>query len=58
MSGHPGGMGVTTDPPAPAGGGPRRLGPGLAGAARGNGDPSRAGHGGTQESYYGVARCQ
>jgi len=58
MSGHPGVMGVTTDPPARAGGGPRRLDPGLAGTARESGDPSPAGHGGSQASYYGVARCQ
>ena len=57
MSGHPGVMGVTADPPVPAGAGPRELSPRLAGAARGTGDPAPAG-GGSQESYCGVARCQ
>jgi hypothetical protein len=57
MSGHPGVMGVTADPPVPAGAGPRQLGPGLEGAARGAGNPRPAG-GGSQESYCGVARCQ
>ena len=58
MSGHPGVMGVTTDPPVPAGVGPRELIPGLEGAAWRTGDPSLAGRGGSQESYCGVARCQ
>jgi hypothetical protein len=58
MSGHPGVMGVTADPPVPAGAGLRALGPGLEGAARGTGDPPAAGSGGSQESYCGVARCQ
>jgi hypothetical protein len=57
MSGHPGVMGVTADPPVAAGAGPRQLGPGLEGAARGAGNPRPAG-GGSQESYCGVARCQ
>ena len=34
MSGHPGAMGVTTDPPAGAGAGSRELSPGLDRAAR------------------------
>jgi hypothetical protein len=58
MSGHPGVMGVTADPPVPAGAGPRELGPGLEGAAWGTGDPPPAGRGGSHESYCGVARCQ
>jgi hypothetical protein len=58
MSGHPGVMGVTADPPVPAGAGPRELGPGLEGAAWRAGDPPLAGRGASQESYYGVARCQ
>lgn len=57
MSGHPGVMGVTADPPVPAGAGPRELSPGLEGAAWGTGDPPLAG-GGSHESYCGVARCQ
>jgi hypothetical protein len=58
MSGHPGVMGVTADPPVPADAGPRELGPELADAARGTGDPRPASGGGSQESYCGVARCQ
>jgi hypothetical protein len=58
MSGHPGVMGVTPDPAVPAGAGPRELGPGLAGAAWGTDDPPPAGRGGSQESYWAVARCQ
>jgi hypothetical protein len=47
MSGHPGVTGVTGE-----------LSPGLEGAAWRAGDPPLAGRGGSQESYYGVARCR
>jgi hypothetical protein len=52
MSGHPGAMGVMTDPPAGAGAGPRELGPGLDRAARGTDEPNGSG------SMCGVSRCQ
>jgi hypothetical protein len=57
MSGHPGVIGVTTGPPAPAGLGPRELSPAHEDAARGTGDrpPAAAGSHG---SHRGVARCQ
>jgi hypothetical protein len=58
MSGHPGVTGVTTGPPAPAGVGPRELGPGLEGATWGTGDPSPAAGGASPGSHCGVARCQ
>jgi hypothetical protein len=46
MSGHPGAMGVTADPPAGAGAGSRELSPWLDGAARVTGDTrSGASHG-------------
>ena len=54
MSGHPGAVGVTTDPPAPAGAGSRELSPGLDGAAWGTDDARSGSHG----SYCGVSRCQ
>jgi hypothetical protein len=54
MSGHPGAMGVTTDPPAGAGAGSRELGPGLDRAARETDDPG----GGSQGNHFGVSRCQ
>jgi hypothetical protein len=55
MTGHPGAMGVTTDPPTGAGTGPRELSPGLDRAARGTDDPCG---GGSHGSYCGVSRCQ
>jgi hypothetical protein len=58
MSGHPGVMDVTTGPPAPAGGGPRELGPAPGDAPWGTGDPWPAGSDGPRESHSGLARCQ
>lgn len=55
MSGHPGAVGVTTDPPAGAGAGSRELSPGLDRAARETDDPRG---GGSLGNYCGVSRCQ
>ena len=55
MSGHPGAMGVTTDPPVGAGAGSRELSPGLDRAARETDDPRG---GGSLGNYCGVSRCQ
>src|SRR4029077_5316595 len=56
MSGHPGVIGVTTGPPAPASLGPRELSPGLEDAARRTGDRPPAGpQGGIRGGREGAA---